>query len=130
MALRTPSTSVIWTGNVVATTTAETIFFTSAPVSPPVDSAQLVLIFNALVTLTGSTTAVTWRIRRGILVTSPLVNQGVSIPAAANTNISFNGSYADTPGIVTSQQYVLTFQATAAAANSTLVDGAFSVLVL
>lgn len=130
MALRTASTSVVWTGNVVATTTAETIMFTSNPCSPSFDNASLVLVWFAAVTLTAGSTAVTWRLRRGLLVTSPLINQVVALNVAASTTIAFNGICADTPGIVAAQQYVLTFQATGAAANSTLVDGALAVLSL
>jgi len=93
------------------------------------DNAVALLWWEAVITLTAGTTAVTYRLRRGTTATGTLVNVAQAITVTASTTIKHSGHYIDTAGIVAGQQYSLTAQMTAAAANSTVNDGCISVLV-
>lgn len=103
-------------------TTAETIIATTGPLGLTIDNAEVLIWWMANITLTGSTTAFTARLRRGNALASTLVNVAQAVTAAANTTILINGCYRDTPGVVAGVQYSLSVQMTAAAANSTVND--------
>lgn len=130
MGLHTPSTAVNWTQNVIATTTAETILFTSNPVNPPFDNSQLIITWNLIIVMSAGTTSVIIRLRRGLLITSPLVNQGAAQTQAASATQALAGSYSDLPGITAGVQYVLTMQNAGSSGNSTMTDGSLAVLSL
>ncbi len=132
MGVRLPSvTTAPQLANVTVVTTAETIIATLPPFNISLDYAQILLFWWAMFTVGVGGTGVTVRVRRGAALTSPLVNIGNAIlnPGAGNT-INLSGCYADVPGAVAGQQYVLTVQQTAATANGTALDPAFIAIML
>lgn len=116
----TVSTTAIVNANIV--TTAETIIATTPPLTLPLDFAQVLLFWYAVISLGASITSWGAKIRRGAALTSPLVNVAAG-PAVIPTACSFfSGMYIDTPGAVAGQQYSLTATMTAATTNSTVND--------
>lgn len=110
---------------------AETVVLTTPGISEPIDNAQVLLLWTASITPGTSTTSLVFRLRRGTLATSPLVNVasfGFTTVAANLTTVS--GWYFDSPGVVAGQQYSLTVVQTADTVAGAWVDGALVAMVL
>ena len=124
--------SVQVTADTTITTTAETVLATLSGVSTPRPGLKVVLTGFAQITTGGSTTALTFRVRRGTAITDPLVGEAnpEQIEAAAGSTEGHTVVFEDTPGEVAGQSYVLTAQATAAAANASGVFASLKAEVL
>jgi hypothetical protein len=110
---------------------AETICYTTSPISEPVDNAQ-VLIFWGFSYIPGTAnTSATFTLRRGPLLTSPTFQAGLwTTTVVAGNAIITSGAYADSPGVVAGQQYTLTIQQGAATGAGTFRDGYLMAMVL
>lgn len=109
--------------DVTIVTVAETVICTLSGVSTP-RKTTVNLEGWCQVTTGGSTTALTPRIRRGTDITGTLVCDAAAIEIAAaagsEEEISINGQ---DPGVdLSNGTYVFTLQATAAAANATVLQ--------
>ncbi len=121
------STTII---NGTLVTTAETIMATSPPINLTQDGALVLLFWQIEGVLGVGATAFQIRLRRGTLVTSPLVNVNGGQTLAASTNFLSGGAYPDSPGIVAEQQYTLTCQQVSATGNASINDAFIGVMVL
>lgn len=109
----------------------ETLCLTTPGISEPIDNGQVILLWTASITPGTSTTSLVFRLRRGALVTSPLVNLTTfSFTTVAANLTTVSGWYFDSPGIVAGQQYSLTVVQTADTVAGTWVDGALLAMVL
>ena len=109
----------------------ETLLLTTPPINEPIDNAQVLLQWYASITAGTSTTSFQFRIRRGTLITSPVVFAGNSfVTVVATQNYIASGCYPDSPGIVAGQQYSLTIVQGAATGAGTFLDGALVAMVL
>lgn len=118
--------------NITLVTTAETVIITSPPVKIPVATCRVLVKAWAQLTTGGSTTAVTPRIRRGTLVTDPLVGEAnpISITSAAGGTDEYQIEVSEAFQNRENAQYVLTLQQTAAAANGSVLQAGIEVEVL
>lgn len=117
--------SVNFASAVTITTTAETIVATLLGVNPDQGSQVIVLSGTVRLTTGTATTTVTLRIRRGPLVTSPLVGPATPnsiIGAAGNTN-SYDVQAEDQTAEMANGTYVLTVQQASATGNGSAVEG-------
>jgi hypothetical protein len=131
MGVRFPSVAVTGVGNALPASSAETVVYTTPPINEPIDNAQVMLFWSYTLLAGTGTTAVTFKLRRGLLVTSPLIHvNNFSNPLAAAANGIFAGCYADNPGIVAGVQYSLTIVQTGATANGVNADGCLIAMVL
>lgn len=120
MSVRRASTFV--EANTTVTTTTET---EAAEVSaPPPNRTGLTYTVRgwAQVTIGTGGTAVTPRIRRGTSVSGTLVGEGNAIQGTAGNTVLVGIAVNDTPGEVSSLDYVVTVQQTAATADGTVLQ--------
>jgi hypothetical protein len=109
----------------------ETLVFTTGPVGLAVDNAAVLIFWMACITAGTTVTLHNYRLRRGTLVTSPLVNATVMGQTVAATNaVTTSGCYADQPGVAAALQYSLTVAQGGATAAGTFVDGMLIAAVL
>jgi hypothetical protein len=115
--------------NAAPVTTAETIIWQSNPATPRFDGDQWTIEGVLDFTTGAATTAVSIRCRRGSLVTSPVVGQVEldTVAAAVSQPVPFQ--FVDAPGAVAGQVYSITYQATAATGNATIVSAAGEVTI-
>lgn len=111
------------TANTNVVTTTETVAATVVVPSVPGNNRRIQLTGFAQVTTGGSTTSLTFRIRRGTAITDPVVGEAnaENVEAAAGSNEGHTIVAEDTPGDVANQSYVLTVQQTGAAADGTVL---------
>jgi len=110
---------------------AETVVLTSPAFSPPVDAAQVQLLWSCQITAGTGTTALVFRLRRGTSVSGALVfAAGWTLTLAAGNNGIGSGVYVDSPGVIGGQQYSLTVVQTAASGAGTFVDGCLLLFAL
>lgn len=109
--------------NTTVTTTTETVVATLTGVTTPRKST-IQLMGWLQVTTGGSTTALTPRIRRGTDITGTLVCEAtaVELAAAAGSEEEISIAGEDPSVDLQNATYVLTIQATAAAANATALQ--------
>lgn len=112
MGVRYPSVFTNAALAVVPANGAETVILTTPPLTLPLDGAAVFLGWFYTPTTGLGTTAAGVRIRRGTLVTSPLINGGNAYPATANSGLLLAGWFVDTPGSVAGVQYSLTVTGT------------------
>jgi len=109
---------------------AETIIATTGPLGLAIDNAAVFLHGFIELTIGTSGTGLTLRLRRGPLVTSPLINVGQASTVVAANLVRATIAYVDSPGVQAGLQYTLTAQVTAGAAASTVSDCALLAFVL
>jgi len=109
---------------------AETIIATTGPLGLFADNAQVLLFAFIEMTIGTAGTNLTLRLRRGPLVTSPLVNVGTNTSVAATNSTRFAIVYADFPGVAAGLQYTLTAQVANASATSAVNDVGLTAMVL
>lgn len=116
--------------NITLVTTTETVIVTSPFVTLPADANQVVILAYAQLTTGTAATAVTPRIRRGTLITDPLVGEAnaENIKAAAGSTEPFIIMVAEDLTLRDRVRYSLTLQQTAATGDGTAVQ--YSILVL
>jgi hypothetical protein len=118
-------TSTPCTTSVTVTTTTETVLCTLSGLSA--SNGQVIrLIATSQFTSGTSTTALTFRIRRGTGITGTVVGPAAALTTTATNVVQVTHVVEDSPGEVSGQQYVLTVQQTAAAANG---SGTFAEIV-
>lgn len=105
-------------------TTAETAVGVIAPGEPrPVPAGESIAVSGYVnLTLTGSTTAVVVRIRKGPGVAGTVVGTAKTTTVTASTNVTIPFGEVDTTP-ADNQQYTVTVVCTAAAANTTVNGG-------
>jgi hypothetical protein len=115
-------------------TNSETIICTLPPFSPPLDNAPILLLGQFQLQVGTATTSVSVFIRRGTLVTSPVVS---SLTTGSNNRTDPAGNLdlfsiiaIDQPGIVAGQQYVLTGTQLSATGNGTVQNALLVALSL
>lgn len=109
---------------------AETVICICPPLNLPLDGAAVMLWwFIEFLVGTGGVNS-TIRLRRGSVVSSPLINVGNAANASAGTTVRFSGVYTDLPGIVAGQQYSLTLQVGSASTASAVNDVCLVALAL
>lgn len=116
--------------NVTLVTVAETVIISTPPLVIPADAVQVLILAWAQLTTGANTTTVTPRIRRGTLITDPLVGEAnaENIKAVAGSTEPFLIMVAETVQGLDKQQYSLTLEQAAATANGTALQA--SILVL
>lgn len=114
------------TSDTTIVTTTETILATVVVPSVPGNNRRVQLTGMAQITTGGSTTALTFRWRRGTAITDPVVGEGnpEQVEAAAGSTEGHSFMAEDTPGDVANQSYVFTVQQTGAAANGSALFAA------
>jgi hypothetical protein len=131
MGVRFPSVATTTFIGPLPASAAETLVFTTPPINEPVDNAQVLILWSAVITPGTSTTSLVFRVRRGTLVTSPLVNAaGWGFTTVAANLLFCSGWYPDNPGVVAGQQYSLTVVQTADTVAGAFVDGSMIAMVL
>lgn len=131
MGVRFPSVFSNSIVNPAISTTAETVIATTPPFSPPIDAAQVIIHVVCSITIGTAGATLTLTIRRGPLVTSPLVQvHQPGITVVAGNTLGFGAFYVDTPGAVGGQQYSLTATVGSATGNSTVLDAAILAMAL
>jgi hypothetical protein len=109
----------------------ETAVLTTPGLNLPIDNAQVLLFFMAVMTAGTSVTSHVFRIRRGTTTGGTLVGAaGWSQTIAAAAFGTSSGWYADSPGVAAEQQYTLTVVQTAATVAGTWTDGSLIAVVL
>lgn len=118
--------------NVTLTTTTETLIISAARVAAVRQTVRALILAVAQLTTGAATTTVTPRIRRGALVTDPLVGEAnaVTIGAAAGSTEQFFGFAFEELVAAGDVQYSLTLQQAAATGNGTVLAAAILVLLL
>jgi len=110
---------------------AETLVFTTGPIGLVEDFAQVILLWCCSITTGTSTTSLKYALRRGPLVTSPLVNVSTFAQTSAAGNLTtVTGVYVDNAAGISAPQYSLTVVQTACTVAGTFVDGALLAVVL
>jgi hypothetical protein len=123
MGVRLPSAATNTFIGPLPASAAETIVCTTPPLSLPLDSAQVFLLWFWSAIVGASSTFSQFNIRRGTSLTSPIVNAGiVAIANTAANGIFASGTYFDLPGAAADIQYTLTVQQGAATAAGTFRD--------
>ncbi len=119
------------TANVNVPTTTETIAITSDPVVIPGDAVQVCVLAWGQLTTGAGTTTVTPRIRRGTLITDPLIGEAnaENVKAAAGSTEPFLIMVVETLIVRDKIQYVFTLQQAAAAGAGTVLQASILVLV-
>jgi len=116
---------------VTLVTTAETVILTSPPLNLSLDFEQVLLFWWATVVIGTGTTSVNILYKRGTTVGGVRINaSGVNVQVTAGNTVTLSGCYADVPGAVAGQQYVVTLTQNAATANGSANDGALIALAL
>ncbi len=125
--------SINFSGAAVTLTTTTEGVVISAPRVALVRGAMTAFILAIAQLTTGTaTTTVTPRIRRGALVTDPLVGEAnaITIGAAAGSNEQFFGFASEDLVGAASVEYSLTLQQASATGNGTVLAAAILVLLL
>lgn len=112
------------------TSTTETIVLLSPTFSLTYDNAPVGI--NAYLIFTPGTgqTSVTFRLRRGPLLTSTLVNVATPIVTTPGNAQDWSLVYIDIPGVVANQQYCVTMTQAGGAGNATISDACIALLGL
>lgn len=110
-------------GPVILPTTTETVIATTAGLSTPGPGMTVRLLGTSHLTLGAGATGITMRIRRGVDTTGVVVGTADTLAEAASTTVQADVGGEDTPGEVAGQQYVMTAQQVAAAANGSALSG-------
>jgi hypothetical protein len=110
---------------------AEVVAVTSPPLTLAYDN-QVVLIFWYVKYTTGVTGPVlSYNIRRGTLITSPLVNaSGAGATEVASVNIARSGCMVDAVSIPGTPQYSLTMNVSNAATNGAFLEACILAVAL
>jgi len=109
----------------------ETLVLTTGPIGLAEDGAAVILLWTCNITTGTSTTSLKYALRRGPLVTSPLVNVSTFAQTSAAGNFTnATGVYVDNAAGVSVPQYSLTVVQTAASVAGTFVDGCLLAFVL
>lgn len=116
--------------NATIVTTAETIIATTAPINLTQDGALVLLLWSTNILAGTGVTNMQYLLRRGTLVTSPLINANVNEAQTAAVAAARGGSYPDSPGIVAEQQYTLTVIQLGATGNGTVRDVFLAAIVM
>ena len=117
------------TTDITVTTTTETIVGTTPQARLPVRNCRAIVRGFAHLTTGAATTTVTPRIRRGTLVTSPLVGEANAeqVKAAAGSTEQFFIEVTQDLDNVDQVEYVFTLQQAGATGNGTILQGSVSV---
>ena len=123
MGARFPS---VWSNviqNQLPASAAETVICQLPPFNISLDFSQILLQWFANITSGATSTSLVFRIRRGLTTAGVFIGVATwgNTTTAGNTYV-LSGSYADTPGAVAGQQYVLTCVQTAATGVGTVFD--------
>jgi hypothetical protein len=118
--------------NVTLVTTAETLIISAPRIAVPRQTVTALILALAQLTTGTATTGVTPQIRRGPLVTDPLVGEAnvVTIGAAAGGTEQFFGFASEELVRLADVQYSLTLTQAAATGNGTALMAAILVLLL
>jgi hypothetical protein len=118
--------------NVTLVTTAETLIITSPRIAVTRRLVTAFVLAVAQLTTGAATTTVTPRIRRGPLVTDPLVGEAnaVTLGAAAGSTEQFFGFASEELVGLADVQYSFTLAQAAATGNGTALQAAILVLLL
>lgn len=132
MGVRLPSAATApQQGNVSVVTTAETIIATLPPINISLDFAQILLFWWFTFTSGTATTGVSVKLRRGATVAGAVINViTAASTVTAGNQIQLSGCYADVPGAIANQQYVLTIAQTAATGNGSAQDPVLMAIML
>lgn len=130
MGVRFPSVQSNTLVNANVAINAETIVLTTAGLTPPLDSAVVLLVWFMIHTVGATAGGSTYRLRRGNALTSPLINLAVGATVTAGNTVLHSGSYFDTPGAVSGQQYTLTCIDTGSTAVGAINDASLLAFAL
>jgi hypothetical protein len=123
MGVRFPSVATILAAGSLAGNGAESAIWTTPPLTQPLPSAQVIIIWEFLGNVGNGTTNIAAKIRRGSGITGPVVNSGNAFVVTPNTISKLNGCYVDNPGDTAGLQYTLTFTGTATTGVGSTVEG-------
>ncbi len=129
MGVRFPSLAISANQASQLASATETPIITTAPFNLSLDF-QAILIMGMYMFVPGTgATSVTFRLKRGALLTSPQVTQWtLPVTAAVTTYTSFQ--YTDIPGAVAGIQYTFSGQQTGASAVASTNDSSMILLAL
>lgn len=127
--IREVSTGFV-TADTAIVTVAETIGVTSDPINVGGESYVVVIFAWLVVTLAASVTSYTVRIRRGLLITDPLVGEANLVTATASTNIQANKLVVDPlSGDRAGLVYSASISCAAASANGSILEAGIVALI-
>jgi len=116
--------------NAISGGTTEIVLFTTAALAAAMDNAQVVLLWQVVITIGASTTSVSFQLRRGIDITGTSISAALwTVGVAAGATRVISGSDVDMP-TVAEAQYSLTMQQNSGSTASTFVDGCLLSFVL
>lgn len=131
MGVRFPSVFTTTLLGTVPSNGAETIILTTPPLNLPLDGAQVFLGWYLTPTAGAGSTGAVVTIRRGALLTSPVVLPGpTGTVVTAGAGATLAGWWVDTPGIVGGQQYTLTVSGAGTTGAWTMNQGCLLAFVL
>lgn len=108
----------------------EGIILTSLPLNISLPFQQVLIWWTVMLTLGTTLTAITFRLRRGTTLVSPLLTTQSRTDVAPGQTITVSGCYFDTPGEVAGIQYVFTGQQTGAGTGTSNLDGAIITMAM
>jgi hypothetical protein len=109
----------------------ETVVLTTPPLSPPLDNAQVYLIWSLKLNTGNQPQTLSYTLRRGTTNGGAVVGFQAQASEVASVILFRGGCYVDTPGVVAGQQYSLTLNITTASGTATAaLDGCLMAFVL
>lgn len=130
MGVRLASSSNTALVNTVITGNTSTVGLVTGLIGLVQDNAQINISWYALLLVAAGITTLSVTVRRGSAANSALVNLNQAYTVVAGNQVLISGCYVDTPGIVGQVQYNMTLNPAGAAANSTLLDGCITAMIL
>ncbi len=131
MGVRFPFVASTTIANATLVTTTDTVVVTSPAINLTYDGALVLLLWFIRLASGVGVTAINYSLRRGTLVSSPIVTVAtISVPESASAAVMRSSFYVDTPGIVANQQYSLTVAQIGATGNGSVSDVALAALLL
>ena len=131
MGVRFPSVATTTFVGPLPANATETVVLTTPPINEPIDNAQVIILWCAMIQSGTATTVLSYRLRRGTTTGGAALGLTVwNQPAVVGSAFMVGGVYPDNPGIVAGQQYTLTVIQTAATGAGTWNDGCLIAMVL
>jgi hypothetical protein len=129
MAIRGGDAAIL-TSNTPLNTTTNTLLVTLGPIDVPADSTRVIIAGLCCILTGAGATALAIQVRRGALITDPLVGVSLADPGAASTNCQVNLMVIDTLVNAATATYSLCCAQVAATGNGQNVQSALFVLFI
>lgn len=108
----------------------EAVIATTGPLNLIVDTATVLIQWYLLILIGATGANIRVSIRRGTLITSPILTVGAPVTAAAGNTVVLSGAYFDNPAAQADVQYSLAALVGASTATNTVSDACLVAFVL